>query len=292
MRGVFHPHDGTEKPEDHVFAMIRKIKGLPQDKSAEGFIDMINAEPDIYNKNQLYNLNAELKRQLGNNCIPYSASWQDGKAIIDEPIDLESKVYNFLEEIIKLQFKEIISPDEIKHEANLHTEFKEKLTMHFCGRQKILNKIKTYLNDATEQKIMSINGESGSGKSSVMAKAIQEYKNIDSKTLIIFRFIGISSNSSNIISLLQSTCEEIAMGFNETLETLTGKGNEDFICEINGITEVFKECLSLVNAQKPIVIFWDAFDQLIDNDNARTLYWLPKVLPKHTKFRILPKKSK
>jgi thioredoxin-related protein len=286
MRGALQPPEGSEKPEEHVLAMMRHTAGQSQDKSAEGFIDFIAGEPDTFSKEQLLNLKAELKKKLNDNYITYAATWKDGQIELNDAKAFESKVYNFLEGIIKQQIEDIISPDEIEREVKLHGEFREKLTEHFQGRQEILNKIDSYLDNDTDNKPMSILGEPGSGKSSVMAKVIENYSIEGNKAAIVYRFIGTTSNSSHIVSLLQSICAEIAGTFDTTLESLAGEGNEKKLYEMTGMTEIFKKCLALATEQKPIVLFLDALDQLSETDNARALYWLPGELPEYTKLVV------
>jgi signal recognition particle GTPase len=286
MSGALNPVNVKEKPEDHVFAMIRETEALPSDSSADGFIDLVNGLPDPYSKRQLDELEDKLKTKLGDHYIPYKAKWEDGKTVMDAPESFEKNIYNFLENIIKEQLKAVISPDEISHETKLHSEFKEKLTEHFCGRVDILNTLKTYLNNPEEKRILAMIGDSGSGKSSVMAKVIQEAENNFKNALIVYRFIGTSSRSSNIISLLQSVCEQIAVAYGTKMETLAGEGREKSLYDLNGLTEIFKKCLALGSAQKPVLVFLDALDQLSDSDNAKSLYWLPQELPEHTRMVV------
>ncbi|HEY5471483.1 MAG TPA: AAA family ATPase [Bacteroidales bacterium] len=286
MSGALNPVDVKEKPEDHVFAMIRETEGLTDDNTAEGFIDLINDQSDPYSKEQLRQLKGKLKEKLGNQYNPYKAKWKEKKTEMYDPAGFENTIYNFLENIIKEQLKDVISPDEISHEVKLHSEFKTKLTEHFCGRTDILNTIKTYLNNPAEKRVLAMIGDSGSGKSSVMAKAIQEAGNNFKDALIIYRFIGTSSRSSNIISLLQSVCEQIAAVYGTKMETLAGEGREKSLYDLNGLTEILKKCLALGTAQKPVLLFLDALDQLSDSDNAKSLYWLPRELPEHTRMVV------
>ena len=286
MSGALNPVDVKEKPEDHVLAMIRETEGLPSDKSADGFIDLIDVksdsnskQPDPYCKKQLNELKDKLKTKLCDHYIPYKAKWEDGKTVIDAPNGFGNTIYNFLENIIKEQLKTIISPDEISHEVKLHSEFKDKLTEHFCGRDDILKTLNSYLNNSTEKRVLVMIGDSGSGKSSIMAKAVKEAISGRQNEVIIYRFIGTTSHSSNIISLLQSISGQIAKEFGTTLETLAGEGREKNLYELNGLSEIFNKCLALGTQQKPILLFLDALDQLSDSDNAKSLYWLPRELP-------------
>ena len=150
MSGALNPVDVKEKPEDHVFALIRETEGLPVDNTAEGFIDLINDRSDPYSKDQLIQLKGKLKEKLGNQYIPYKAKWKEKKTEMNDPDGFENTIYNFLENIIKEQLKDVISPDEISHEVKLHSEFKDNLTEHFCGRDDILKTLNSYLNNSTE----------------------------------------------------------------------------------------------------------------------------------------------
>jgi hypothetical protein len=287
MNGALNPLEGTEKPEEHVLALVRDIERLPSDKSAEGFIDLVDGKSDTYCIDQLGDLRKKLQEKLGSHLIPYQAEWEDGKFKMDESVsvEFENRVFTFLKDIIEHQIKEVITPDEIDREVKLHKGFQERLTEYFRGRTDILTKIKLYLS-GTEVKVMSMIGESGSGKSSVMAEAIRQYESENKHSVIVYRFIGTTSNSSNIISLLQSICGQIARAYNVTMQSLAGEGKDKALYEMNGLTEIFRKCLALGTSQKPIVVFLDALDQLSDSDNARELYWVPRDLPPNAKIVV------
>jgi hypothetical protein len=286
IEGALNPRESRYKPEEHVFAMVREIKGLPRDKSAEGFIDHVNGNPDTTSEQQLSELKKQLKQTLGSHYIAYQAEWRHGKSEMNDPVAFEKQVYELLEAIIREQVEDIISADEIDHEMNLHQEFRKKLTEHFCGRDEILQEIQSYLNNSSEKKTLSLIGASGSGKSSVMAKASEMAEVQNNKALTIYRFIGTSSSSSNIISLLQSVSGQIARAFNTTLETLAGEGREKAVHDINGITDIFKKSLALATPEQPVVLFLDALDQLSDANNSKTLHWLPGELPDHARVVV------
>ncbi len=129
-------------------------------------------------------------------------------------------------------------------------------------------------------------GDSGSGKSSVMAEIVRQSEEKFRSAVNVFRFIGTSSRSSNIISLLQSVCGQIAKEFDTTIEALAGEGRDKSLYELNGLTEILRKSLALATPQKPVFIFLDALDQLSDTDNAKSLYWLPRELPANTRMIV------
>ena len=102
----------------------------------------------------------------------------------------------------------------------------------------------------------------------------------------VYRFIGTSSRSSSIVSLLQSVTAQITNRYGKTLEELTGKEREKSIHDMNGINTLFRESLALATADTPIVLFLDALDQLPDTDNAKSMHWLPNNLPEHVKIVV------
>ena len=294
IKGALHPPENIEDPNKHVFAFERVVKNLPDDVTAEGYIDLNGTKRDEYSVKQLERLKvgkdgkSGLKARLEDHYITYDAEWIDGKIEIDRPLKyFAAKVYCYLKSIIAEQIDNVINKDELQHEITLHENFKNKLVTQFRGRKEPLESISRYINDQNN-KTLSIIGESGCGKSSVMAKAIQliikQYK--DDSTVIVYRFLGTSSNSSNIISLMQSVGEQIASEFNTDLKTLVGEGKETSLNEMYGMSETFKKCLALATWEKPIFVFLDALDQLSDTDNAKALNWLPNNLSENVKIII------
>ena len=289
IRGALNPPEDGESPEKHVFAFSRNIAGLPQNRSAKAFIDLIGEAPDEESRIKLNNLKGELKKKLGEeHFTEYNGGWKDRTLVIDKDClkKFNDEVYEKLKQVISDQLSNVADKDEIINETKLHGEFKTKLTEHFYGRAEILKTLKTYLNNTAEKRVLAMIGDSGSGKSSVMAKAIQEAEHHKTTALVVYRFIGTSSRSSNIISLLQSVCGQIARECGTTLEELAGEGRERALYDLNGLSEILKKCLALSTAEKPIILFLDALDQLSDTDNTKALNWLPREVPLHTSMVV------
>jgi len=288
LNGALKTPEEIEDANKHVFAFVRKAKIEPKDKSANGFIDLMDNKHDTIAESQLNILKDGLKDKLEENYITYPAKWLNGKTEIEDAESYAEEVYEKLKAVIEEQLINETDKEEIVHEVMLHTGFKDKLVEHFRGRAETLETIQDYLNDSARSNTLSLLGESGSGKSSVMAKVVQNFiENRDlNNTVVTYRFLGITSNSSNVISLMQSVAGQVAREFNTELKDLAGDGNEKALHEIYGMTEVFKKSLALATAEKPVVIFLDALDQLSDTDNATQLNWLPKELPEHVKVVV------
>jgi hypothetical protein len=239
---------------------------LPADESAKGFIDLTNEKPDGYCQMKLNNLKHQLHDTLKQNYFTYDTNWEDistGKADLKSFAD---KVFQDISSVLVEQTNDMVKTDGLQYEIQLHEEFKNRLTENFIGRRESLKQIKDYLNDSSENKVLSVIGDSGSGKSSLIAQAIKNVEAEIKNTKLFYRFIGISSQTTNTLSFLISLSVQIAKAYNTSLEELAGEGKD--IYSIQGITEVFKKCLMLATADNPIVLFIDALDQFSENSGG------------------------
>ncbi|MFZ4455973.1 MAG: AAA family ATPase [Bacteroidales bacterium] len=309
IKGALNPPNDVKEPEKHIFAFSRNINDLPNNVSAKDYTDLIGNEPDFDSEVKLTALKKELGDMLGVchiNKIPqitikekeeekrvydlpthyvnYDAKWVHDCVELDDLQKFNDVVFDALKKVISEQLALEDVKDEINHEVKLHSEFKTRLTEHFKGRDEILKTIQRYLDNKNEKRVMSLIGESGTGKSSVIAQAIKQNEN-DGSTFV-YRFIGTSSGSSNIMSLLQSVCNQIAKAYGVDAKTLAREGNEKAWYDMNGLADVLRKCLALATEQKPILLFLDSLDQLSDTDNAKALYWLPRELPDHARFVV------
>ena len=309
INGALNLPDNIEQPDKHVFAFSRHIDGLPENKPAKDFIDLIGEMPDPDSKKKLEGLKTELKTvlkechidevkliektdkektrkvyELPAHFVNYDANWVNNNVQISDLKKFNDVVHDALHKVISEQLDQVIDKDEINHEVRLHSEFKTRLTNHFEGRKDILATIQAYLDNDTEKKVMSLMGESGTGKSSVMAQAVMLNEN--KGAALVYRFIGATSGSSNIMSLLQSVCGEIARAFDIEAKSLAREGDEKAWYDINGLADILRKCLALATAERPILLFLDSLDQLSDTDNAKALYWLPCELPDHVSLVV------
>jgi WD40 repeat protein len=150
-------------------------------------------------------------------------------------------------------------------EIEAHDNFAEDHCRIFIGRETALKNIADYIS-GSDRRPLILHGESGSGKSAVMARASQDYKG---PARMIRRFIGASPESASIHALLTSLCRQIAPG--------------EVPVDYAQLENAFRERLSMATAEQPMVLFIDALDQLAASDPARDVTWLPPELPLHVK---------
>ena len=167
---------------------------------------------------------------------------------------------NFIEERLLNSFK------------NIKTDFSEKdyqkdfknylLNKPFVGREK---KIKEIINAVNKNNRVLIYGESGVGKSSLLARVIDELEK-EKDADIVYRFSSATQKSSTLISLLNSIIEELGFEIKEEKNNINNTDNIK-----NTLIEIGNKLNSI---NKKTIIIIDAIDQLqsAPNDN---LEWLP-----------------
>lgn len=143
----------------------------------------------------------------------------------------------------------------------------EEVSESFVGRQKELDDIEEYLKKDTENEILVLNAEHGSGKTALLAKFVHlhAYENP------IYRFIGNSLLSSDGIQIIRSLLSILNVDFNES---------EDYISLSRRCAKYFR------NVKSPQLVVLDGFDYLRTDDLMLDMSWLPNPLPKNLKVIV------
>ena len=304
--------------KEHVFSFFRKIEGLPQDSSAKDFIDLDeNGQPDADAGERLKRLKGDdqadreeesLGKLLPGNIHRYTAGWTGTGASTDHigelPEELEAcqaltrdenapktlcvDVWKRLASVIEDEIARLGQIKPLEKEIIDHTVFAEDRARVFIGRRSMLDAIAGHLS-RSDRHPLAVWGESGSGKSALMAKAIAELRqrladcdSVESLTSfrcpVVFRFIGATPASSDGRSLLESLCRQITRIYGGDEATIPADYRE--------LVKEFGERLKLATAQKPLTVFLDALDQLSDADHSRNLIWLPAELPENVRLVV------
>ena len=224
----------TEADRQHVFGFFRQPTG----------------ETDA----RLENLKSYLRASLPGNIAAFDSG---------DTISLCNAVFDQLRRVIEAEVKRFEDRPALDLEVEAHDSFAEERCRIFTGREAVLDTITAYIS-GPERRPLVLHGESGSGKSAVMAKASQQYKG---PGRVIRRFIGASPESASGHALLTSLCKQIEPG-----ETPVDYGK---------LEDAFQERL-----KGDLILFIDAVDQLSPNDPARRVNWLPQELPPGVKVIV------
>ena len=140
--------------------------------------------------------------------------------------------------------------------------------------------IHQYLTSETEKALVLV-GESGIGKTSLVAKAASmthkwmanQGKGI--QQTVILRFCGTSPGSCTIRQLLMGLCHQIAY--------TAGDYRHEIPKDYKELRRHFMNLISYGNFDGHVVIFLDAIDQLSPADDAFRLGWLPAKIANNVK---------
>ena len=253
------------------------MEDLPQNQTAEGFIDLEHDAPDVRAADRLIDLKGRLKEVLRGNFHRYPSHWQASGPSLEHLDPLCEDVYRELEGVILREVAALEQVDPLEKEIAAHETFGRERTSQFLGRADILKQIDGYLLSNNNQPL-AVWGSPGSGKSALLAKAAQLTKKNLPSVQVIQRFIGATPDSSDGRSLLKSLCREI---------TRLHEGNEEALpSSYDDLVFEFLQCLGLASEEKPLAVFLDSLDQLSDADDARNLAWLPDRLPPYAKLVV------
>ena len=101
--------------------------------------------------------------------------------------------------------------DPLIEEILQHALFCQKKGLACQGRDEFLQSVKQSLLDYRNNRVVILHGDSGCGKTSVMAKIAVEIRKWqeDDSAIVVLRFIGTSPESSSIRLLLRSVCQQL-----------------------------------------------------------------------------------
>ena len=277
----------------HVRAFFRTIEGLP------------NPAPDDYvETGEAVNRLKQLKERIGGHIdegkvCRYRIPWRvEGKFTDDDLKEFCEQAWKQLSAVVEQQIAALakVPPDEQEEQA--HQDFGKERCRYFVGRAEPLERIANYLPEGSG-KPLAVIGPSGSGKSAVMAKAVEKVTSgwwrVASDTPgLICRFIGATPASSDLVQLLRNLVAEIRRRYPAPMATEPAsregekaKPNDSEIpFEYSPLINAFHEVLKRPTAERPLFLFIDALDQLTTSHNAHSLTWLPGSLTSHVRLIV------
>lgn len=185
---------------------------------------------------------------------------------IDAPMELDGQEERFQ-----------IFPDvKLDNDGQAHCEFANQLLRFFVGRSEFLQQIREYISD-DERRPLVIIAKDGTGKSTLIAKALQEAKESNPDAVIVYRFIGATPTSSAGNTFLASICKEISRRY----------GDEEEVPEIyNELSLVLGKQIAQATSDMPLILFLDGIDQIDETHHPGGFAWLPDVLPEYVRVVI------
>jgi len=265
-------------PEEHVQVYVRHIEGLPSDESARAFLDWdANSQTPVPGAlERLSALKSKLRWRLPNRVHDIQARWGGGGTD-------ESHIDAFCSQFLAGQ-KTIIErelgnryrlEDDVVRSAQ-HDTFAKERARNFVGRTELLEAINAYIAHQGQTSPLIVHGDGGSGKSALMAKAYQQaLDGAVGQTVLLARFIGGVPGTESLMTLLSELVADIQAAY--------GQPDPQPPESIKMAREAFEAALQGVTAERPLVLFLDALDQLDRADDAWLLEWLPREVGEYTR---------
>ncbi|WP_207561023.1 AAA family ATPase [Sulfurimonas aquatica] len=262
----------SEIDQDYVYGFVRSINDHEtadlSNEPAKSFIDkdqtnVTNFKKELIentlNKSNLLPADVTLSGDINN---PFT-----DKSYL---LEFETFMIDKLKLAVNKQIAEAQEISQLTQERSEQQRFQSLKTKVFFGREEELEVIQKYIDSDNTQPFI-VHGVSGIGKSSFMAKVIEQTEEALIYT-IADRFIGVTSSSSNTRALLESLINDLAAQKVLVLPETLKQDNNQFNQQVKEL---------LLTIEKPTVIILDALDQLQNKDY---LQWLPLELPSNLKI--------
>ncbi len=220
---------------------------------------------------------AELKTAIsGSGLQPfiYHAQWDDETHRLIGLKEFGDRIYADLKQSIDLEFGPTPGekPDEFTEEnAAMETFIEERVQRFVLGsRQSVWHKLRQHAESTGGNGYLCLTGEAGSGKSALLGKFCQDYREAHQQDLVIPHFVGASPGSTDVRQTLRRLCHELVIGAGLT---------EEIPEDPEKLRVTFPEILQQASARKRVVILLDALNQFDSTIQIAGWSWLPEELP-------------
>jgi nephrocystin-3 len=199
-----------------------------------------------------------------------------------EPEQLGEWILEDFTRLIDRLYPKAEAPEPLSREAALHEAYARNRRIGFVGRDDLINQINEHA--AALHAPLVLTGESGCGKSALLAEWVSRWRETNPDDLVIQHFIGSTSNSSDWQSLVRRLIGDIKLHFD-----LIG----DLPKDDTALSIALSEWMAKAAGRGRVVLVLDALNQLEENGAAKQLGWLPGFYPENFRLVVsaLPDKS-
>jgi WD40 repeat protein len=267
----------SSDPTGRVFCFFRNIRGTVPDSVAAQYFDYLGSNPDMESRARLQKLKERLRNALGPAIREYEPEWRDEGLTSDHVEVFCRDVQSGLQKVIESEIADPAFKDELRRERREHAFFAEGRTRLFVGRRDLLDAVKFHTG-SNSRSVFAVIGASGTGKSALIAKAAEEAIKDHTDSVIVWRFAGVTPQSSDTTSLLRSLCQEVSRAYSRDESNVPHTYDE--------LASEFRRRLGFAHAGKPMIVFVDALDQLSDVTVRSSFAWIPLELPPYARLFV------
>jgi tetratricopeptide (TPR) repeat protein len=202
-----------------------------------------------------------LKERIRQSGFPVREDYRDPRA-------LGELVLQDFTALIDRLFPEDSIPDPLDREAAQHEAFARSRAGTYIGRQAYFDRLDA-LTDGGGPPLVVL-GESGAGKSALLANWALERRVAHPDEFVLLHFIGGTSRGSDWAAMLRRIIGELDRRFDI---------DEAIPDRADALRIAFARALDKAAARGRVVLILDALDQLEDREGALDLVWLPPEMP-------------
>jgi tetratricopeptide (TPR) repeat protein len=177
--------------------------------------------------------------------------------------------------IIDELFPEGSQPDQLDRDALDHEAYAASRRTVYIGRQEYIDRLNAHA--AGDGPPLVIAGESGGGKSALLANWTHNWSEQHPETPVVVHFIGAAPDSANWMAMLRRLLGEFQPKFSIQIEIPD---------QPDALRMAFANALHMVAARGRLVLVLDALNQIEDRDGAPDLVWLPPVIPANVRLIV------
>jgi tetratricopeptide (TPR) repeat protein len=190
--------------------------------------------------------------------------------------ELGKWIFEDFTEIINRLFPEGSQLSPLDRDNLDHEMFALSRSRVYIGRDEYFNALDEHAAAKTQQPFL-VTGESGSGKSALLANWALRWRGSNPGTLLIMHFIGATPYSADWAAMLRRIMAELKRSLH-----ISG----DIPDKPDGLRIAFANWLPMAAAQGRVVLILDALNQLEDREGAHDLVWLPSVIPENVRLFV------
>lgn len=209
---------------------------------------------------------AALKQRIRTSGFPVRENFKDARA-------LGQFVLEDLTALIERLYPRGSEPDEIERTFTEHETFAESLTRVYVPHPDDFNRLSEYASSSGGPPLV-VTGQSGSGKSALLANWALAYRRAHPETLVVMHFVGTIPLSTLWQGMFYRIMSELRRHFHIGLE----------VPDTDQLIGVLESWLEKAAARGRLVIVIDALERLDDRSAGPELLWLPTKIPPGVRF--------
>jgi len=258
------------------------VQDLPTERQ-EGFLeDLAVHEMEEYGREEAQKRALDRKTKLTALKERIRKSGLSLKEGFQDPQQLGIWVLEDMTAIIDRIYPEGSQPTPLKLEGQEHEAFAVNRAKVYIGGEKYFKKIDEHV--AGVNLPLVVLGESGFGKSALLANWGLKHRMAHPDKLVLMHFIGASAASGDWSAMLRRILSELQERFNIQGEIPT---------DVTELRETLPDWLHIAAQKGRVLLILDALNQLEDKQGAQELTWLPMEFPENVQVILstLPGKT-